>query len=109
MFKAVNAKCLRRWAARAPWALAPRGQLGPGPRGTLGPGPLGANWARAPGNPWARAQRGQLGPGPKGPQYEPELEFYVFLFVCLTLYFQLCPTLPTHVFSAFARADGGFG
>ena len=109
MFKAVNAKCLRRWAPRAPWALAPRGQLGPGPRGTLGPGPQGANWARAPGNPWARAQRGQLGPGPKGPQYEPELEFYVFLFVCLTLYFQLCPTLPTHVFSAFARADGGFG
>ena len=48
MFKAVNAKCLRRWAPRAPWALAPRGQLGPGPRGTLGPGPKGANWAWAP-------------------------------------------------------------
>ena len=34
--------------------------------------------------------------------------FHVFSFVCLTVYFQLCPTLPTHVFSAFARADGGF-
>ena len=38
MFKAVNAKCLRRWAPRATWALAPREPLGPGPRGTLGPG-----------------------------------------------------------------------
>ena len=99
-------------------AMGPRGTLGPRPLGAnwaqapgepLGPGPKGPTWARAPGDPWARAQRGQLGPGPKGPQYEPELEFHVFLFVCLTLYFQLCPTLPTHVFSAFARADGGFG
>ena len=51
MFKAINAKCFMRWALRAPWALAPRGQLGPGPKA-----------------PWARAPRGQLGLGPKGPK-----------------------------------------
>ena len=66
MFKALNAKCLRRWALTAPWALAPGGQLGPGPKGPCrGPGPKGANWARAPRAPGARAQRGQLGPGPQ--------------------------------------------
>ena len=66
MFKAVNAKCLRRWALRAlgpwllgaNWARAPREPLGPGPKGPTGPGPQG--------NPWARAPRGQLGPGPRG-------------------------------------------
>ena len=49
MFKAKDAKCFVRWALRAPWALAPRGQLGPGPKG-----------------PWAWGPRGQLGPGPDG-------------------------------------------
>ena len=59
MFKAINAKCFMRWALRAPWARAPRGQLG------LGLGPKGP-WAWAPREPEPAEPELKLEPAPFG-------------------------------------------
>ena len=113
-----------QWALRAPWARAPRGQLGPGPKGPLGPGPKGANWARK--GPWARGPKGPTGPPSNSPARSAvpvhtgsgsqrfrfnRFRFIRFRFGSSAFFYDDCLSFPNihfFVFRGFSDCNQGF-